>query len=318
MDPRIFTNTASKAPSKRALLLMPKDHGLANKDKPFVLIIRMAHDEIGRKDNATAYKPTIVMAESRGYTVVNTKEIIFREEDGALCEKIKGNLKKVNETSILSPFFLKQDKPLVIWLEAHGAPSWLFGDKDNFLSEAKGTLLFRDCLQRIAENNGIVISDILMSACYSGTEIYHAKTNEYTNSPARMLSLLMPEQQILGFIGVTSGAKVRGFVNEKHEPEIMSLHDASIVFKAGCAIEYKEQDLFCEPGFIHMKPFVMESCSLQEKEYYRICAAREYIAQHNKNAKLPTCFGTTQYNQFAKKAVEIAKNEHQPATEQKR
>ncbi len=240
----------------REKMLTPYLAGLRGDDKPKALILKLSFDVSDQRDVAVDYKLAKQLVEDRGYTVINNDEIIYDVKKGTL-----------NEEKIIADRFSKFNKPITIWLEAHSSPGWIFGAKADFVIEQKAVLMFRNRLVDIEQNTGLYIDNIVLHSCFSATEIINEKNGTYSNSSARLLSIVMPEKNILGFIGLNSGVKVSHIYmpisTSEFEEAHLSLIKGSIVFKAGKAIEDTSEIFFCTQQSAYIKQFILKSCLIE-------------------------------------------------------
>lgn len=175
------------------------------KDKPIALILHSPNDPI---DSQTNYGATVHEAELRGYKVYNKSRINF----GVDIAEVKANLKDFSALQ-------SNAKELTIWVEAHGAPGWLFGTDSSHVSEREGITAFRELLLDIEKETGLRINNILLNSCYSANEMVNDANLNYVNSSARLLSILVPDKVVVGLIGKNTPAGVRGVYELNDAPQ---------------------------------------------------------------------------------------------------
>jgi hypothetical protein len=276
-------------------------------------------------DKATNFKEAKDLAEDHGFNIINKKELLY-SLDLDEFRKSKEDLIKTNEQT-------RSDKPITIWLEAHGAPGWLFGpglpsdenpaNHPDHKKEAKGTMNFRDYLLEVEKKTGHKINNIILNCCYSATEFVNDIDGQYLNSPARLLSILLPDRNVIGYTAKNSGVKV-SHVWEPENPRantplvladgehmkecIVPLSDASVLFRNGVAVEFSQRTLYGNNQYI--QPFVLNSCEIEwdSTQLFKLCPARETVMQLRRNGRFPECFADKQFEMYV---AEMKK--HQPA-----
>jgi hypothetical protein len=312
--------------SLREEILFPEKSGLSGKNKPLVLIVNSVFD---KKDSSTKYQSTKKLAEERGYTVINKQELIY---DPYAHEN-------TDAQRDIKPGFSK--KSLTLWFEAHGAPGWLFGPGDphdndpanhpNHKSEKEAANFFCAYLSDIEKKTELRINHIILNTCFSATELVNDFENQYLNSSARLLSILIPNKLVLGFIGHNASAKISHVWEFAHPSDmelplvvtdkqllkegVISLLDASILFKDGSAIEFNHRDLYC--SHINMQPFILNSCKILPDlgYFYKLNTAKETVETLRKTGFFgkDSCFADRQINNFKKIVTpEQPEREHRP------
>ncbi|CDZ78030.1 hypothetical protein BN59_02327 [Legionella massiliensis] len=290
-------------------ILKPKLSGLAGKDKPLAFIVQSPHDRNNPDPtlrNAVKFLPTKTFVGDLGFGMLNKAAIEFSESTGA-------SFKKVIKPGPMKP-------QITVWFEAHGAPGWLFGADKSQASEFEGTVQFVGFIHALEAYLNTEVNHIVLSGCYTGCEFNNG--SDYFISPARMLSILLPGKEIVGFIGQHAKGKVShvysysegfGYEERRVNPE-----EASIVFQDGMAIEsLSKKELYCDHGYT--PEFILEGCHLDPEldasDYYLPCAVLEEMQEKQLEAA-PDSYGATQERQardFVEAHPELLERAPQPA-----
>lgn len=214
------------------------------------------------RDGATNYNAAKGLAESRNYAVINQGQLVF---DGATgnCYKHNNLKKPLSGIQCIAPMYLPKEeknfnRPLTIWIESHGAPGWLLSGKNPTCRlETAAIENFKICMLELQKESKYRIECIFLNACNSATEILGDKGQ--SNSSARLISKVLPNTHVLGFIGYNNSKNVR--VAEKtgdvYKDKILSLINGSVLFKNGKAIEYSEETCFVSGKEI--QPFILQT-----------------------------------------------------------
>lgn len=232
---------------KIAQMLYPKREELVGKRKPSVLILSSPFDKITA---AVRYTSVVDVATGRGYTCLNKRAIEFF--DKKFAKLIKPSQSKTKE--------------LTIWLEAHGAPGWLFGKEASAEIELANTIKFADYIRDIEKHTGLKITNIILSCCYSANEFLHPETKNHFYSPARLLSKLLPDVDVMGFVGQNASAKGTSLYKldetSRFVPKVATLEEIAIVFRNGTTLELSASKLYCD--LLTIPYFVSEACGLED------------------------------------------------------
>lgn len=273
--------------------LNPKAAGLTGENKPKVVILNSSLDA-EESGSAVDFGAAKKIAEERGCKVINRGELTYDVETGLL-----------SSDNIIAPSFSRLKQGLIIWFEVHGAPSWVFGSTPDFATENRAVKLFNDCLLRLEATTGLHIDTVIINSCYSATEIFNEENGSYSNSSARLLSILLPDRNIIGFIARNSSAKITGIFETANDPAsfkpcTIPLVEGSILFRNGVAIEYSARKFYCVPQDSYVKPFILETCSIADpRSYLRICPAREEIATLRRGGQFDQlCYADKQIEEF--------------------
>lgn len=209
-------------------ILLPKQAGLINNRKPMVVILGSPW---GGSNGPVRFKSARQLLEGNGYRVLNKREMYFNANTL--------DLKAING---------KEKQRITIWFEAHGAPGWLFGKDESLKSELQYMLVFARAIKTLAKTSNCIIENIVLSGCNSATEYLDEKTENYFNSPARLLSFLLPEINVLGFVGRNSSAKITSIwemCNDELEESVLSLAEGSVLYKDNNVVENCVANLYC-------------------------------------------------------------------------
>ena len=303
-----------QTPTLRHTILFPKDSKLTGEEKPLSLIINSCFDA---NDSSTNFDSAKKLAESRGYYVLNKKKLIFDPWHRQI-EDIESKIKP-----IISP-----NKSLTLWFEAHGAPCWLFGagnpqdpnpaNHPSHKSEKDATEQFYHYLTDIEKKIKLKINYILLNTCFSASELVNNLSQTYLNSSARLLSILMPNKKVLGFMGYNCSASVSHIWKLKQSQQreyehiitdnklvtecIVSLIEASIAFQDGKAIEYDDHALYCSKQ--NMQPYVLKCLEIEpdSTDFYKLGPAKEKVDGLRKQGLFAQseCFADKQIKSYEK------------------
>lgn len=142
-----------------------------------------------------------------------------------------------------------------------------------------------------------------MHCCYSANEFIN--DNNYLNSPARLLSILLPGRIVVGFRGKNSGVKLTNVFEKELEefiPKTVPLLDGAVAFKNGLVIEASSRELYCDLDY--MKPFIKKHCGIEDssgEQYFRLCQAREEMSK----LKHPKCEADIQIKFFESQKLDV-------------
>ena len=263
-------------------MLKPKIAGLVGKNKPSVLILNSPHDQISC---AVRYSSVAMLAEERGYRLLNKRPISFFDVNAEMS--IKPNQQK--------------NKELTIWVEAHGAPGWLFAGPKTANAEMVASIDFANYLKDIEASTGLTVTNVMLNCCFSANEYINDEGTIYFNSPARILSILMPNCNVMGFIGSNASAIINGVYellpSGQFKPMIATPESMAVVFRDGYKIESTNSQLYCDHLFT--PSFLAKACQINLKTMYQPSAATTRIDALTRTATgekfdLPPCYGDMQ------------------------
>ncbi|CDZ77465.1 hypothetical protein BN59_01748 [Legionella massiliensis] len=248
-------------------ILYPKQNGLTGKTKPSAIVVSSPYDDEG---GAVKYESALRVVEDRGFTVLSKpgKPVKF-SFDGFDSE-----LKPVTGKTT----------GLTVYLESHGAPGWLFGARRTAKSEMDNTFAFVEYIRELEQKTGLKVNSIILNSCYSANEYYNQSTQEYFISPARVLSYLLPDCDIVGFVGKNATASVNAYaqVTDRkkgitYKPTAFSLEEASVRFSNGSIAEGGRKEIYCDHAYT--PPFISKACSIatDSEEYYKPTFGKEIV-----------------------------------------
>ena len=242
--------------TKIAEILFPKKEGFVAKKKPSILILSSPYDVASA---AVRYRNVLDVTTDRGYTCLNKRPICFFDVEFAKATKPSQSKKK----------------ELTIWLEAHGAHGWLFGEEPSPDIEMARTIDFADYIRAIESHTSLTVSNIILSCCYSANEFLNSKTNHHYFSPARLLSLLLPNTNVMGFVGQNASAKGTSLYELNKGifvPKVAPLEQIAILFRAGRTLELSSSNLYCD--VVSMPTFIRDACGVKNRQYNSFEATR--------------------------------------------
>ncbi|AHE66388.1 hypothetical protein [Legionella oakridgensis] len=258
-------------------ILHPKTAGLTGKRKPIALVIHSPNDD--EAGTSVDFTSAIDFVTDIGYGKMNTaRKFSFPiTEDGlADDEQLQASIRTGG----------KPPESLTLWLESHGAPGWLFAGPREARAEFLATLNFARFVRQLERFSGTSIDNIVLSGCFTANEYYNAESSVYFNSPARMLSFLLPEKKIVGFVGQHACAKVSNVYRKTGDDTYTSVYvnpeDAAVLYQNGAVLEAYEEELYCNHAYT--PPFINKHCALgltaetKATTFYRPCQARELVA----------------------------------------
>jgi hypothetical protein len=195
---------------------------------------------------------------------------LFEGRTLAVIQKVeKGGFKLVNKNTPHS-----NDEKLTLVVKAHGSLGYFFGVEPTFKSEIRELTAFVDYVRSIEQEIGDKVVDrIILEGCFSANEYYNQKGNTlyYVNSPARMLSTLLPEVEVIGFMGTNNGVGIKAWKKKGNSTEeaFFSFKEGAVVFKNGLAVDYEKNkgpNIWCDHDDSH--DFVMLPCNINEQQLY--------------------------------------------------
>lgn len=271
---------------KTQTILTPKKFGLKDKSKPVALIVHSPYDE---KDAAVNYSNTAdTLRDTTGYGLINKGKITWDNSE---------NLGK-----LIKPVQMK-GKPLTIWIEAHGAPGWFFAGERSAKNEYDSTIQFAAYVKQIETVTGAKVNNIVLSGCFTANELINIEACTYFCSPARMLSIFLPEINVMGFVGQNASAVVTNVYEKKNAgyvPITVKPEEAAVLFNNGKVIEEYSRQLYCNHKYTPV--FIRKGCKLdleevdREEVFYEPCRAVEKIADTPQLKAIMTgeCYGEVQ------------------------
>jgi hypothetical protein len=287
-------------------ILNPKGAGLEGATKPKAILIHSPFDTAG---HAVSYTAAAKVLSDIGYGTISKAKLTFDKADNTEFDRA------IRETKIAG-------EQLTLWMESHGAPGWLFGctrDHKNEFQWAKNFALF---VRAVECYTGTTINNIVLSGCFTANEFIDESAETFLLSPARMLSLLLPEKSIVGFVGQNAVAKVSNVFYKttrgEYEPQIVNLDQAAVLFHGGRALESyhdtKARPLYC--SFIYTPEFIIKQTGLslrladRARTFYEPCLALETLEAHAKHKTLyvaPDCYGYRQLSAARKAAPHLSR-----------
>jgi hypothetical protein len=292
------------ATSKREVILKPKKCGLSGQTKPVAFIVNSPYDSV---DAATKYSNTSALLEGAGYGLINKRACLWDIKDEVLATLIK-------------PVDMK-GAPLTIWIEAHGALGWFFAGTKDTTVEFLETVKFIEFIQKVAKLAKASIGTVVLNGCFTANELFNNNGRIFNLSPARMLSMLAPDIQVLGFIGTNSNVKITGVFEKKkngtYNPLTLNPEEASVLYKAGHALESYTNAYYCSHKYTH--GFMGELLGIDEDDinnedsYYQTVEVLGFLAAHKITG---TGYGAQQLKWATTPAVAIAEVSEEDAVEE--
>lgn len=233
-------------------ILFPSRYGLIRSSKPGGIIV----SDDSKPDSATSVEPLITLYKGFGFQMLNKKiELKFNTP----LDKINDYLKphQVNEITIFS--------------NTHGNPGLHFAAQSDPHKEISGIIQFAQLVREIELYTHIRVPNIVLGGCFSGTELYNPKTGFYTSSSARLLSILLPDKNVVGFIGEYAGSKISHVYkkmdqkSDEHDTgEFLAPDKAAVLFLNGTLMHSPEGPLYC--SYQYTANYIIESLQLEEDE----------------------------------------------------
>lgn len=112
-----------------------------------------------------------------------------------------------------------------LWVEAHGAPMWFFGAEPTLASERLGTRDFAAWVRGCEAANNLTFASVVLDSCFSAAELCPASNR--TISPARAVSILLPDKEVLGYLGKNNSATVTGLAVGSQPSQSLSLTEGT-------------------------------------------------------------------------------------------
>lgn len=311
----MFGKNKDKKSDPLGRVFTPRLSGFTGQTKPKVLILKSSFDK-DENGGAVSYKAAKSLAEDRGCTVLNRDEIVYDIATGELHTRKNGVLKSKSE--IIAGPFQANKQPIIVWFETHGCPGWLFGGRADFKTEDEAARRFSKCMHQLQETTGFSIDTVLLHSCFSATEIINPETGAFANSSARLLSVLLPNQDVIGFLGKNSGAKVTNtyeLVHGDYQPRILTLAEGCVLFRGGVAIKFSGKEYFTNIEHGYFKRFTLGSCDIQMNsgEFFRISPAKEHVDRlRAQGVFASTSYGDRQLVEYKEMKEQVAKEEEKP------
>lgn len=259
------------AVSKKEAILKPKKCGLMGKDKPVAFIIQSPNDD--PLDTSTKYSGTLEFLQNLGFGTINKRACDWSMDENRLLDAVKKNLNM-------------EKKPLTIWIDAHGALGWFFGTTDSAIDEYLSMLHFVKCIDNIAQKVNATLVSVVLNGCFTSSEFFNSQTNNFVLSPARMVSLLLPGVQVVGFPGKNSSAKIGYVFEQTQRSEFKELklcvEEAATLYISGHVVERCATPLYTThkntPPFMAKLLDMKEEDARNEHSYYPVLDVVEYMS----------------------------------------
>lgn len=284
----------------------PKGAGLEGPTKPKAILIHSPFDTDG---HSVPYSAAAEVLSDTGYGTISKAKLTFDKADTTEFARA------IRETKVAG-------EQLTLWMESHGAPAWLFGctrDHKNEFQWAKNFALF---VRAVECYTGTKINNIVLSGCFTANEFIDESAETFLLSPARILSFLLPEVNIVGFVGQNAVAKVSNVFHKttkgEYKPQIVNLDQAAVLFRGGKVRESyhdtKMKPLYC--SFIYTPKFIIEQTGLslrledRARTFYEPCLALETLEAHARDKSIyvaPECYGYRQLSAALKAAPHLTR-----------
>ncbi len=274
-------------------MLQPLLAGLTGKKKPVVLLVHALHNDLN-------YDFGVQLLKGMHYKCINQGELNFYQ---------KNIMSFVKNTVVHKTNQVAEKLTLTIWLESHGGTGWLFGNEHKDITareEFDATATFAEFVKRVETDLGATVDKIVLSGCFTANEIVcpnnpnNPKTMTHMISPARMLSLLLTDKQIFGFVGQNASAKVTHVYlktdDRTYEMTKVKLEDATILFLNGTAIESyfdlekARKEIYCSHE--NTPDFIRVALGIKGEGYYRSCLIEKI--EKNSCDFYKNCYATKQ------------------------
>ncbi|MCF6765185.1 hypothetical protein L3V82_05330 [Thiotrichales bacterium 19S3-7] len=214
-------------------LIFPAKNNLKGKNKPKLLVVSSTFNDV--KDRAVLFSYIKSNLEYSGYTIINKKNFFTNITEDQLLDHI-------------SPLYqsMKGDS-IVVAYNAHGVPGWLFGKDKSPKSEMEYTIAFAKLIKQIEAKLNVKVDAIMLNNCYSGFEVMSEDHQNYICSPARVLSILLPDVQVMGYVGKFSDSIVTGLAvpkvnyraavyNGSESTSKVAFQDVNVSLLSGCVL----------------------------------------------------------------------------------
>ncbi|WP_412754062.1 hypothetical protein [Legionella londiniensis] len=227
--------------------------GSKNTSRTLALVVNSPYET---EDSATSYKSSSSYLQNAGFTVINKKACTYGDSPEDIHNKIK-------------PLGQKETNELTAFFYCHGVVGWFFGQEGSHEAEMEGAIEFARYIRAFEQRTGMNVKNIVLSGCYTAVELFNREEGLYINSSARLLSMLLPAKNIVGFLGHHADAKVthvykKNDSKKKDAEEYVevkpNVYEASVVFRDGNAIEKPKEELYCDHKYT--KLFVEDSLKL--------------------------------------------------------
>lgn len=244
-------------------ILHPKRAGHTAKTKPAALVISNHLHAI--QDSAVALSPILKQYEGEGYRILNKKS----------------KSKQLNFETDPRDFHQLLSKPqglqkITIFSNTHGNPGCHFGEFSNLELELNGIIKFANLVREIEIYTRADVTNVVLGGCFSGTELYNPTTGHYTSSSARLLSILLPEKNIVGFIGeYTSGKVTHVYIKSEESEQYQEIklvpEKSAVLFQNGVLCYCPSETIYCNHQYTAQ--YILEALDLEvnlaKASYYK-------------------------------------------------
>jgi hypothetical protein len=234
-------------------ILHPKANRLKGKDKPGVIIVHSSYED---EDSALNYKAKVKHLKDEGYIVLNKSCITY---DDAI--NVSNNVKSCDQVK----------GKIVLFVVSHGYPGHFFGKEFNKDNEIEYIKKFKEFVTLCETSIERDIDIIVLGGCHTSAE-FKCHDGNYINSPARLLSIIVPSKHIVGFCGTYVDAKVTGLFEYSEDDyyAIISVpENASMVFKNGMMLQHPSMSHLIWTGTT--PDYVMDELSIKKYDIIKIC-----------------------------------------------
>lgn len=234
--------------------------------KPEVILLNSPWEK--KTDPAVKFESSSSVLQGMGYRVLNKRRMTFTPDEILSYKSISWHTQQT----------------VTVWVETHGIPGFVLGNSLDLNEECLAMYAFSQYIQRAQKELGITVSSIILGACNSATEYLSEDHRRCFFSAARLLSIFLPDIEVLGFVGRNTNAKLTNlYVQEErnYKPVFLPLVSGSILYKAGFIVEnYSDtRTVFCPTNELTSQ--FINACDLNEEEYFKVGFQEQVLRNTN-------------------------------------
>lgn len=207
-------------------------------------------------------------------------------------------------------------RELVIFLVAHGNTGVTFcNEKAGFsdprawaVGELKGARLFAETVKKIESFFDVRIKGVVLNSCFSGAEIEY--NHKFVPSSTRLLSILLTEIPVVGFVGVCADSKItRLHLDDSGVHKSLSRHEASILCQDGVVVDDCSHEVRIDHSLTLLS--ILRACEIYEThKFYNPCDHIDFVENSLNSFRMirkRDCYGAQLLRRALTCAAEIEK-----------
>ena len=241
-----------------------------NTSRPAVIVVYSPYE---KQDGATKFSfIKKILEKEQKFKVLNNSPINFKE------------IKKIETIRAIG-----NSKNLTVLYQGHGNVGWVLGSNKSPKSEILNILKFAKFIKKLNKSLKVTTNNIIINTCYGATELFNddIKNPRYFASTARLVSMAIPNTNVIGYIGKNNDKAVTGVYNQSGAkiPSLSKKEGGAILFRNGKVIEFGgEEDLYIKTNN-QVEDYLKKYCFLKEGKLYRVGNGKKlyekFIEKHN-------------------------------------